>query len=232
MTTIKEKIDRGVAILTGKHKRYAEGKYWKKELDRVKRESHGIGMSYREGLICELERHHKAKYLHDLMLNQDSFLHVRTTKILDIGSGPVPGASAFRHCEVYCLDPLWDTYLEVGYPIDIYEDRIRFVHAPAEKIPYPNDFFDAVISVNAIDHVDDLHATAKEIGRVLKPEGKVRMHVHYHLPTVAEPININGDYFKQAFKHIPNFKPISASREKYGHVLTTPNEKYVVWSNF
>ena len=35
-------------------------------------------------------------------------------------------------------------------------------------MPFEDGFFDAVISVNAIDHVNDFAETAKEIKRVLK----------------------------------------------------------------
>ena len=75
-------------------------------------------------------------------------------KVLDVGSGPFPSALCFQGCDIYNLDPLMDKYIAAGYPLHCYESRARFVQAKAEAIPFEDGFFDAVISVNAIDHVD------------------------------------------------------------------------------
>ena len=102
-------------------------------------------------------------------------------KILDVGSGPMPSATCFTNCQVYCLDPLVHKYLEVGYPLH-YFDNVKFIQGISEKIPIENDFFDVVISVNSIDHVDNLQETSSEIDRVLNPRGLLRIHYHFHLP--------------------------------------------------
>jgi len=127
-------------------------------------------------ILTWFKTHQKTKYLEDLMLPKDAF---KNMKLLDIGSGPIPSALAFEDCEVYNLDPLLAGYMKIGYPTHYY-DRARFISSPSENIPVEDSFFDAVISVNAIDHVDDFYKTAAEIKRVLKPEGKLRLHVHYH----------------------------------------------------
>jgi SAM-dependent methyltransferase len=76
-------------------------------------------------------------------------------------------------------------------------------------MPFENHFFDAVISVNAIDHVDDFFKTASEIIRVLKPNGKIRLHVHYHIKTQTEPLELNDTIVENAFRGIQNFKKIN-----------------------
>ena len=180
-------------------------------------------------ILTWFELHQKPKYIKDLQLTADCF---KGMKLLDIGSGPFPNSLVFSDCEVYNLDPLIAKYIEIGYPLFHYETRARFIKSFSESIPIEDGFFDAVISVNAIDHVDDFEKTAKEIRRVLKPGGLLRMHVHYHKPTIGEPLEINDTRFLSAFSGFDNLIKISESQNKTGYSLVNENEKYVVWSNF
>lgn len=51
----------------------------------------------------------------------------------------------------------------------------EFVEASAEHIPYAANFFDVVISNSVIEHVQDPSHALKEMVRVLKPEGLLRL---------------------------------------------------------
>lgn len=173
--------------------------------------------------------HQITKYKEDLMLQDSAF---EKLKILDIGSGPMPSALCFINCEVYCLDPLLPLYLEAGYPFHIYDPRAKFVYGFSEYMPFNDHFFDAVISVNALDHVDDFELTTKEIKRVLKPGGKVRLHLHFHPKTVTEPLELNDAVVSKAFSWCQGFRKINESKSKRGYTLKEENETYSVWSNF
>jgi ubiquinone/menaquinone biosynthesis C-methylase UbiE len=172
--------------------------------------------------------HQEAKYLQDLDLPSDAFSGMQ---LLDIGSGPIPSALAFKNCIVHCLDPLLPKYLEMGFPIHYYE-RTKFVHAYSEDIPYPDRYFDAIISVNALDHVDNFEKTAQEIRRILKPGGKVRFHLHYHSPTTTEPLTLNDTIVGKAFEWLPNFRKVNESKTKRGYTLSKNDETYALWANF
>jgi SAM-dependent methyltransferase len=244
-SSLQDKIEKIAGLITGREKQNAEVRFWEKEIRRY--------LDWYDGNIKELyshpfptadkvfaatkelsailtffETHQKPKYLKDLLLDKNSFIGL---KVLDIGSGPFPSALCFHASEVYSLDPLFDRYLSAGFPIHCYESRGRFVHAKAELIPFENSFFDAVVSVNAIDHVDDFEVTALEIKRVLKPGGRFRMHVHYHPKTTAEPLELNDEVFLNNYSWVTNLKRFHETKEKMGTVLTDPNEKYVVWGN-
>lgn len=172
--------------------------------------------------------HQKPKYLHDLSLLSNSFIGER---LLDIGSGPFPSALVFEGCSLFCLDPLLPDYIKVGFPIHYY-DNVKFIHAHAEDIPVKSGYFDAVISVNAIDHVDNLQRTSLEIARVLKFGGKFAMHVHYHKPTPTEPIQINDQIFSEVFGWCQGLRKISVGKSKMGYTLTSDDEIYALWRNF
>ena len=130
------------------------------------------------------------------------------------------------------MDPLLPLYIEAGYPIHIYENRAKFVYGFSEKMPFEDNFFDAVISANALDHVDDFYLTAAEIKRVLKPQGKLRLHLHFHTPTIMEPLQINDSIVTKAFAWCDGFKKISETKTKRGTTLNDHRESFSLWSNF
>lgn len=65
------------------------------------------------------------------------------------------------------------------------------INAIRESMSYVDSYFDAVISVNALDHVDDFRQVASEIYRAVKVGGKIFFEVEYHAPTVNEPQHLN-----------------------------------------
>lgn len=183
-------------------------------------EIHGAILTY-------LELVQKPKYLFDLDLHKYAMSHMR---VLDVGSGPMPSALAFEHIDLFCLDPLMADYLKMGFPVHCY-DNARFVHGYSENMPFDDSFFDAVISVNAIDHVDDFLITSKEIQRVLKPSGALQLHVHYHKKTPTEPIELNDDIVGSAFSWSNKFRKIKDTRHKFG-TIAPDGESYALWGTF
>jgi len=171
--------------------------------------------------------HQEVKYLADLDLTPDVFVD---QKLLDVGSGPIPSATCFHGAKLYCLEPLLAQYIAAGFPLHYY-GPVRFVHGKSESIPLPDSFFDAVISVNAIDHVDNLSRTASEIRRVLRPGGKLRMHVHYHPPTKCEPLVIDDELFLCLFSWCGALKKLKISHSNHSTALPE-DQSFVLWSNF
>jgi len=149
--------------------------------------------------------------------------YFRGMRILDIGCGPLPFALAFTDCEIYGIDPLLDMYGRMDFPVDKYSHRLTYVSCPAENMPFQDDFFDAIISSNAIDHVDDLARAAQEISRVLRPGGIVRFGIEQHAPRVLEPWLINDETIIKHFGHL-GIKKISESPTPGGNT-------WVVWGN-
>lgn len=106
-------------------------------------------------------------------------------KLLDIGCGPRGSLEwAIMAAERVGLDPLVNRYRSLG----IDRHSTHYVNAPAEHIPYSDNHFDVVTSINSLDHVDDVDAAMREMVRVLAPGGMILLVVEIHpKPTIAEP---------------------------------------------
>lgn len=115
------------------------------------------------------------RYRRDLMLGETDLVGQR---VLDLGCGPHGGLIGFQGCDRFGADPLIVDYLSLGYPLD--EHGIAYVECRCEELPFPEAYFDTVITVNALDHVDDLAAAVREIARVLTPGGRLRGQMNFH----------------------------------------------------
>jgi SAM-dependent methyltransferase len=186
-----------------------------------------VGNVKDSAILTWMKVHQGPKYLADLDLPADAF---KGMKILDVGAGPLPSATVFDGIRLYALDPLYPSYLAAGYPLHYYDD-VHFVHGYAEDVPVVDGFFDGVISVNAIDHVDDLWRTSGELRRVLKDGGLFAMHVHYHAATATEPLELSDERFADAFAWVPGLQRLKASTRKLGS-SALEGEVYTVWRNF
>jgi SAM-dependent methyltransferase len=109
----------------------------------------------------------------------------RGRRVLDVGCGP---RGSLEWCAVAAervgLDPLADGYRKLG----VKSHAMTYCCAPAEAIPFPDEHFDVVTCINALDHVDDVERATSEICRVLAPGGLLLLIVEIHpRPTIAEP---------------------------------------------
>ena len=69
--------------------------------------------------------------------------------------------------------------------------------------------------------------------RVLKPDGKIRLHVHYHKKTKSEPIVLNDQIMSETLGKSLNMFKISEAKSKYGFKLpASSSESFALWSNF
>lgn len=94
-------------------------------------------------------------------------------RILEIGYGSgvlMPELAA--HCdEVHGIDP-HPHHEEVMGRLKPHRIDARLVNGSAEQLPYPDAYFDRVVSVSAMEFIPDVAAACREIARVLTPEGR------------------------------------------------------------
>lgn len=91
-------------------------------------------------------------------------IDLRHAKVLDIGTGTGHIAEYIaKHAgAVTSIDVLDQRKTKSGYDFRLVED---------ERLPFPNNSFDVVISNHVVEHVYDQQLHLSEISRVLKPGG-------------------------------------------------------------
>nr|WP_295000758.1 class I SAM-dependent methyltransferase [uncultured Methanobrevibacter sp.] len=156
-----------------KHKH--ELKFWS---DRVKDEK-----------ILENSAYEKF-YIHDLKLSHEEF---EDKAILDIGCGPRGSLEWADMARLRIgIDPLVNEYYKLNGGTLFH--KMHYVRAYSEDMPFPDEMFDFIFSINSLDHVDDLDETISEIKRVLKIGGICGIIVDAnHKPQKTEPITIGLD---------------------------------------
>ena len=163
------------------------------EADRV------TGYDLRTNALLTWIRCRRNKYPDRLRLDRGALAGRR---VLDVGSGPIPHLLAFDNCERFGVDQLVTEYREMGWPLDHFAGEMQYLRGDAEHIPAEDAAFDVVVAVNSLDHVDDFAATAREICRVLRPGGLLRIQLHYHSATRCEPQELNDEIVLAHFGHL------------------------------
>ena len=119
-------------------------------------------MSYYNSISKGYEELHGEEQLKKVALIKKHLKLKPTDKLLDVGCGTGLTTEPWP-CKRYGVDPA-PKLLERARQ----KDKIEYKLAPAEKIPYPDKFFDVVISITAIQNFRDIEKGLKEIKRVGK----------------------------------------------------------------
>ena len=106
-------------------------------------------------------------------------------KFLDVGCGPRGSLEwAKTSVERVCVDPLARKYGLLG--ADAHD--MVYVQAGVEEMPFPDNSFDVIASINNLDHVTNADMAMDELARVLRPGGTLLLIVEVHArPTMCEP---------------------------------------------
>jgi len=110
------------------------------------------------------------------------------SRVLDLGCAFGYGTAGIaRHYDTDGLDasPAYIRRARRAVP------AARFTLGAAERLPYPDDHFDAVVMLDVLEHVTDERAVVAEIVRVLRPGGLVIVSVpHTGLLRWADSLNL------------------------------------------
>lgn len=121
----------------------------------------------------------KIEYYNRVLPLADYFLPLigqkKEVKILDVGSGPYPVTGQvldgvkieFTHCDRRGFENFWaNNNTTPLIPIEVQD---------MEHLTYPDNTFDIVTCINALDHTVDALSAVKEMIRVCKPQGWVHV---------------------------------------------------------
>jgi SAM-dependent methyltransferase len=128
-------------------------------------------------------------------------------KVLDVGTGFGINVAFLarwlaKGSAVWTVDPSKEVLADVEAMLDRESARlVRFAVASADDLEFGDGFFDLVVSVMVLHHIEKLQPALKEMARVLKPGGKLLV-VDY-LPRASHELEFRtrheeSDFFKPA----------------------------------
>lgn len=134
-------------------------------------------------------------------------------RLLDVGCGD--GTFTLRlgdnFSEVYGID-VQDQYLEKFSKAVLDRKNYSIVRMSASKMDFPDEFFDKVVTLETLEHVDNLPATAAEIIRVTKYGGEIVISV----PNRLFPFENHGaDFGRISLNRAPLLTYLPSLHRKY-----------------
>ena len=103
----------------------------------------------------------------------------RKLKVLDVGTGFGINVAflarwLYKGSEVWTVDPSKEVLANVRAALDEESARlVRFAVATADDLDFEDGFFDVVVSVMVLHHIERLQPALGEMSRVLKPGGRL-----------------------------------------------------------
>jgi len=185
---------------------------------------------------------HAALVVTDYLLKNHSLLKGR---ILDVGCGDgIIDLGIFMRTQpeqLVGIDPfsgfkrLPDIISDHHLPPDVLDDpRLQFRADDGNEIPYPDDYFDVVISWGSLEHIAGGYAQAlAEIRRVLKKDGLFFVHPGLYYGALGNHL---GEFFEDPFVHLKMeqgdlreavLKAQPRRMDRAGHIAT--QEEYWRW---
>jgi ubiquinone/menaquinone biosynthesis C-methylase UbiE len=97
---------------------------------------------------------------------------------IGVGNGSLEYLALKKGVDIYCLDPSEKSIDNLFNKLGV-SDKFRVGYS--QNIPFPDDFFNAVIMSEVLEHLSekDFNETLKEVKRVLKNSGKFLITVPF-----------------------------------------------------
>jgi SAM-dependent methyltransferase len=185
-------------------------------------------LSWRRGDSDWFYRHfdHAASIVMSYILGDSPLLKGR---ILDVGCGDGItdlGIALRTGCEeLVGVDPfkgferLPGIVKDNGLPADIFPSNLRFMPVDANKLPFPDDRFDVVVSWGSVEHMAGGYLQAlREVRRVLKPGGLFFVAPGLFYSTIGHHLD---EFSDEPFFHLKK------SREELRRMVLETPPKYI-----
>jgi SAM-dependent methyltransferase len=123
------------------------------------------------------------------------YLSTLRGRVLDVGGGAgLAGRYLHPSCRYVVLDPspLWNSDEWSSFGRDFRGDlsSIEHVEGVGEAIPFPDDTFDAVVAMWALNHAQDPYLCVREMARVAQPGASVLMVLEDMEPSWSDAVSL------------------------------------------
>lgn len=154
----------------------------------------------------------KRRYWSELLDHISPFITLTNNhQILDAGCGPSGIYMVLEGNQVTAIDPLLHQYKNLPHFQPANYSWVNFENHSIESLKSQSQF-DIIFCMNAINHVDDIHACYDNLVSALKPGGLLVISTDTH----------RNDLVKKVFQLIPGdmLHPIQLNQNEYSQMLT------------
>jgi len=175
-------------------KYYAEMAFWE---SRYKKDNENFSNESYQGLMLAIAKETDASYFDGKV-------------VVDFGCGPRGSLAWMGNADLRVgVDVLMDRYVDSFFNC-MKDHETVYVKSTEKVIPLPSNFADVVMTINSIDHVNNLETMCNELIRVLKPGGTFLGSFNLEEPPApCEPQKLDEEIVK---KHLLNFLEVKSYR--------------------
>jgi SAM-dependent methyltransferase len=101
-----------------------------------------------------------------------------SSRVLEVGSGPIGVIGFFPATERVAVDPLEDFYSSKPALVASRNPEVSYRQGAGEALPVDDGHYDLVMIENCIDHCRDMDAVMTGIRRALRPQGYLYLTVN------------------------------------------------------
>lgn len=157
------------------------GKRWERAQEYEKTHWNKTADKIATGVISQLDWYEwKAREFEKSILKYFDGFAVRSSKLLEIGSGPVGIISFLRWGEKYAIDPLEKFFNKNTILLRLRNKEVKYLGGRGEELPFKNSSFSLIIIDNVIDHTESPVEVLQEIYRILETNGLIYLSVNIH----------------------------------------------------
>jgi len=138
----------------------------------------------------------------------------RKVRALDVGTGMGQNIALLigylsKNSEIWTIDPSDEVLVSVKASLGKKGSRVNFVKASADRLDFADGFFDLIVSVMVMHHIEDARAVLRELGRVMrsgarllivdyKPDAahELEFHIRHEEKDFLEP-RLAGDMIRK-----------------------------------